>query len=72
MVNIVFYLLLHRRQLSRRWASQVVLVVQKSPANAGKCKGHGIDPWVRKIPGGGHGNPLQYSSLENAKDRGAW
>ena len=25
----------------------------------------GFDPWVRKIPGGGHGNPLQYSCLEN-------
>ena len=28
--------------------------------------------WVRKIPGGGHGNPLQYSCLENPMDRGAW
>ena len=27
---------------------------------------------VRKIPGGGPGNPLQYSCLENPKDRGAW
>ena len=27
---------------------------------------------VRKIPGGSHGNPLQYSCLENSKDRGAW
>ena len=25
----------------------------------------GFDPWVGKIPGGGHGNPLQYSCLEN-------
>ena len=33
--------------------------------------------WVRSLgkedsPGGGHGNPLQYSSLENPMDRGAW
>ena len=31
-----------------------------------------FDPWVRKIPWGGHGNPLQYSCLENPMDRGAW
>ena len=32
----------------------------------------GFDPWVGKIPGGGHGYPLQYSCLENSIDRGAW
>ena len=31
-----------------------------------------VDPWVRKTPGRGHGNPLQYSCLENPMDRGAW
>ena len=31
----------------------------------------GFDPWVRKIPGGGHGNTLQYFCLENPMDRGA-
>ena len=31
-----------------------------------------FDPWVRKIPGGGHGNPLQCSFLENPMDREAW
>ena len=30
-----------------------------------------VDPWVGKILGGGHGNPLQYFCLENPKDRGA-
>ena len=33
---------------------------------------HGFDPWVRRSPGGEHGNPLQYSCLENPMDRGAW
>ena len=33
-------------------------------------KRHGFDPWVGKIPGGGHGSPLQYSCLENPMDRG--
>ena len=28
--------------------------------------------WLGRSPGGGHGNPLQYSCLENLKDRGAW
>ena len=27
---------------------------------------------VGKLPGGGRGNPLQYSCLENPMDRGAW
>ena len=31
----------------------------------------GFDPWVRKILGQGHANPLQYSCLENPMDRGA-
>ena len=29
-------------------------------------------PGLGKSPGGGHGNPLQYSCLENLVDRGAW
>ena len=29
-------------------------------------------PGSGRSPGGGHGNPLQYSCLENPKDRGAW
>jgi len=32
----------------------------------------GFDPWVGKIPGGGHENPLQYSWLQNPMDGGAW
>ena len=37
-----------------------------------ECRRPGFDPWVGKIPGGGHGNPLWYSCLENPVDRGAW
>ena len=29
-------------------------------------------PGLEDSPGGGHGNPLQYSCLENSMDRGAW
>ena len=32
----------------------------------------GSIPGLGRIPGEGHGNPLQYSCLENPKDRGAW
>ena len=32
----------------------------------------GVIPGLRRSPGGGHDNPLQYSGLENAMDRGAW
>ena len=32
----------------------------------------GSVPGLRRSPGGGHGNPLQYSCLENPMDRGAW
>ena len=51
------------------WASQVVLVVKNPPANAG---GDGLIPGSGRSPGGGNGNPLQYSCLENPVDRGAW
>ena len=32
----------------------------------------GLIPGLRRSPGGGDGNPLQYSCLENLMDRGAW
>ena len=35
-------------------------------------KEHQFSPCVGKIPGGGHGNPLQYSCLENPMDRRPW
>ena len=36
-----------------------------------RCKRPGFDLWVWKIPGEVNGNPLQYSCLQNPKDRGA-
>ena len=32
----------------------------------------GVDPWWGRSPGGGNGNPLQYSCLQNPMDSGAW
>ena len=40
--------------------------------NAGDIRGRGSIPGLGRSPGGGHGNPLQYSCLENPKDRGVW
>ena len=48
-----------------RKASQVVLVVKNLPANAGNLRDMGSIPGSGRSPGGGHGNPLQYSLLEN-------
>ena len=45
----------------------------KNPlANAGDIGVVGLTPGLGGCPGGGCGNPLQYSCLENAMDRGAW
>ena len=47
-------------------------MVKNLPANAGDVKRGRFDPWVRKTPGEGNGNTLQYSCLENPMNRGAW
>ena len=47
-------------------------MVKNLPANAGDVRDAGMSPGWGGSPGGGHGNPLQYSSLENPMDRGAW
>ena len=47
--------------------------VGKEPdLNAGDARDTGSIPGSGRSPGGGHGNPLQYSCLENPMDRGAW
>ena len=45
---------------------------KESSCNAGAPRRYRFDPWVRKIPGEGNGNPLQYSCLGNSRDGGAW
>ena len=47
----------------------MVLVVKNLLANAGDA---GSISGLGRCPGGGNGNPLQYSCLENRMDRGAW
>ena len=46
-------------------------VVKNPPANAGHARDTGSISRVRKIPGGGNGNPLRYSCLGNPMDRRA-
>ena len=54
------------------WTSQVVLVEKIPPANEGSIRDTCWIPQSGRSPGGGHGNPLQYSCLENPIDRGVW
>ena len=53
-------------------ASRVAPVVKNLPANAGDIRDMDLIPGSGTSPGIGHGNPLQYSCLENPMDRGAW
>ena len=50
---------------------EVVLMIKNLPDNAGDVRNSGSIPGSGRSPGGGHGNPLQYSCLENPMDRGA-
>ena len=47
-------------------------MVKNHPADAGDIRDVGLIPESGGSPGGGHGNPLQYSCLENPMDRGTW
>jgi len=47
-------------------------VVKNLPANAGDVRDMGSIPGLGRSSGGGHGNPLQFSFLENPIDRRAW
>ena len=50
----------------------MALVVKNWPANTGDLRDLGLIPGWERSSKGGHGNPLQYSCLENPVDRGAW
>ena len=46
-------------------------MVKNPPTNAGDLRDASSIPGSGRSPGGGHGNPLQYSFLEDPMDRGA-
>ena len=47
-------------------------VFKKASSNITNAGDLGLIPGLARSPGEGHGNPLQYSCLENPRDRGAW
>ena len=53
-------------------ASQLALAVKILPVNAQDIRDPGSIPGSGRPPGGGHGNPLQYSCPGNSMDREAW
>ena len=65
----LFFFFYHSYGVS--WASHVALVVKNPPANAGNGGVTGSIPGSIRVPGGGHGNSLQYCCLQNPTDRGA-
>ena len=54
------------------WSIHVVVVVKNLSASAGDVRDMSLIPGLGRSSGEGHGNPLQYSCLENPVDRGAW
>ena len=50
-----------------RWFSD-----KEHACHSGDAGGVGLIAGLGRFPGGGHGNPLQYSRLENPMERGAW
>ena len=62
-----FYLNTHSMRVKKIWW----LSGKESACNAGATGDVRLIPGLGRSPGGGHGNPLQYSCLENPKDRGA-
>ena len=61
-----YYLLWKKKE------TMVVLGVKNLPPNARDVRNVGLIPGWGRSPGGRHGNPLQYSCLENSMDREAW
>ena len=53
-------------------ASQAAPVVKNPPANEGDIRDVSLIPGSGRSPGGGNGNPLQYSCLADPEDRGTW
>ena len=47
-------------------------MVKNSPANTGDAGESGLTPGLRRSPGIGNGDLLQYSGLENSMENGAW
>ena len=75
-VDVIFFLVNWQHYSSldvpHNRTSQMMLVVRNLPARAGDVRHVGSIPGSGRPSGGGHGNPLQCSCLDNPVDRGAW
>ena len=60
----------NKQELERDWSEGSA--GKESPLSAEDTRDPGLIPESGKSPGGGNGNPLRYSGLENSMDRGAW
>ena len=67
MVSVCIYI---PRKRERRFPGGAL--VKNPSANTGDARDMGLIPRSGRSPEEGNGNPLQYSSLENSMDRGAW
>ena len=72
LTSMVLQRVRHDWQSTHAQASQVALVIKNLPANAGEASHVNLIPRSGRFPGEGKSNPLQYSSLGNPNDRGAW
>ena len=74
LLDLLPYLRRHNQVgvVKRHLRTSLALTVKNLPANAGDIRGVGSIPGPGRSPGGGHGNALQYSCLENPTDRRAW
>ena len=67
---------LKREKVAFLWGTEELAISSRggSDGKESSCNaGHlGLIPGLERSPGEGHGNPLQYSGLENSMDRGAW
>ena len=58
--------------LKKKKKAMVAQMVKNMPVSAGDIRDMDSIPGSGRSPGEGNGNPLQYSCLGNARDRGAW
>ena len=70
----MWYLLIHFSQELSHVTSEIFHSERRVnlPANSGDSGDAGLIPGSGRSLGGGNGNPLQYSCLENSMDRGSW
>ena len=60
---------MEKKKRKKEWGLPGSLEGKESACNTGDLSSI---PGSGRYPGGGHGNPLQYSCLENSMDKGAW